>query len=33
MRFKDWNEGYVPPSNFRSLVEPKFDKDDEDRPF
>lgn len=33
MRFKDWNEGYVPPSNFRSLVEPKNKQDDEDRPF
>jgi replicative DNA helicase len=33
MRFKDWSEGYIPPSNFRSLVEPKIDKDDDDGMF
>jgi replicative DNA helicase len=33
MRFKDWSEGYVPSSKFKSLVEPKNSNSDEDRPF
>jgi replicative DNA helicase len=33
MRFKDWSEGYVPSSKFKSLVEPNNSNSDEDRPF